>query len=116
MTAALKDLGAKYGFEVTVVRDYLGLGAPTQTASPSGSVTPSSATTPSTNATPSTTVKSTTALAEVQTLLGDRFPAFLASFGISPNEPMSAILKGLGARYGFEVTAIREYIAALPTP
>jgi len=34
------------------------------------------------------------------------------AFGIAASEPDSSIIRDLGAKYGFEVTAVREYVAA----
>ena len=108
LTNTLKDLGAQYGFEVTAVRDFLGLSTPTPTST--GTITPS------TTGTPPVSLKGTTTLGEIQTLLGDRYAGFLAQFGISSDELATAALKDLKDTYGFEITAVQSFVWGLLSP
>jgi hypothetical protein len=55
-------------------------------------------------------IKGTNTLGDMKSKVKD-FDAFLAFFKIPASEPMTITLKDLGAKYGFEVTAIREYVA-----
>jgi ferredoxin len=55
-------------------------------------------------------IKGTNTLGDMKTKVKD-FDAFLAFFKIPASEPMTITLKDLGAKYGFEVTAIRDYVA-----
>jgi hypothetical protein len=116
LTNTLKDLGAQYGFEVTAVRDFLGLSTPTPTST--GTITPSTTgtITPSTTGTPPVSLKGTTTLGEIQTLLGDRYAGFLAQFGISSDELATAALKDLKDTYGFEITAVQSFVWGLLSP
>ena len=94
---------------------------PTDLIAPSGGTT-STIVTPAGNSTSSDTggtgtsttapvIKGTTTLGDMKTKVKD-FDAFLIFFKIPASEPMTITLKDLGAKYGFEVTAIREYVAA----
>lgn len=55
-------------------------------------------------------IKGTTTLGEMRAKVKD-FAAFLVAFGIPAGEPDSSTLKELASKYGFEVTAVREYVA-----
>lgn len=55
-------------------------------------------------------IKGTTTLGDMKTKVKD-FDAFLLFFKIPASEPMTITLKDLGAKYGFEVTAVRAYVA-----
>ncbi|ACR79128.1 MULTISPECIES: 4Fe-4S binding protein [Kosmotoga] len=54
-------------------------------------------------------IKGSTTLGEIKELVPD-FEAFLQEFGISEDEPLTAMLKDLKSKYGFEISAIREYV------
>lgn len=54
-------------------------------------------------------IKGATTLGEIKELVPD-FEAFLQEFGISEDEPLTATLKDLKTKYGFEISAVREYI------
>jgi polyferredoxin len=85
-------------------------GPPKTTATSVGGQ-PSSSTGTSTLATSTTQeIKGTTTLGEMRSKVKD-FTAFLAAFSIPTSEPDSATLKDLAATYGFEVTAVRTYVA-----
>jgi polyferredoxin len=56
-------------------------------------------------------IKGSTTLGQVEDMTGD-FQAFLTKFGIPTDEPSGTTLSDLASRYGFEITAVREYLAA----
>jgi polyferredoxin len=55
-------------------------------------------------------IKGTTTLGDMKAKVLD-FQAFLAAFKIPASESLSATLKDLAAKYGFEVGAVRTYVA-----
>jgi polyferredoxin len=96
-------------------------GATTTTGAPAGSSTTKgtgggqgSSTTGTGGTDTSTTapdIKGTNTLGDMKVKVKD-FDAFLLFFKIPATEPMTITLKDLGAKYGFEVTAIRDYVAS----
>lgn len=79
-----------------------GTGGGTGTGTGGGGTGTTSETTPD--------IKGTTTLGEMRAKVKD-FDAFLAAFAISPDEADSVTLKELAGKYGFEITAVRDYVA-----
>lgn len=117
------DSGAGGATTVTTASSTGAAAAPTTvtTSMPTTTPTTTASTTAVTSATATSvsgegagetqTVKGSTTLAQIEEMVDD-FPAFLAEFGIPASEPMTATMTELKTTYGFEMSAVRAWVAA----